>query len=154
MSAPKNWAKESGLSRVIMYKRCQESVQNLPKREILRPTTSNTLSLSYYIDSFRTGRLDKFRQSQKSWVTDISPNFENMIGFVEPCRDPYGIRAEWKGVICISDTEETKRLKHFVDASDTFIPLLPLAVAGGSNVKGRFEKTFFEPPDFASVHGK
>lgn len=109
--------------------------------------------LSDYIESFQTGSLNAFRESQKTWVTDISPNVENMIGFVEPYRDPYGIRAEWEGVICISDPSETKRLKQFVDKSTTFISLLPCAVAGENGGKGPFEKTLFEPPDFTSIHG-
>ncbi|OBT61231.1 hypothetical protein VE03_09671 [Pseudogymnoascus sp. 23342-1-I1] len=109
--------------------------------------------LSGYIESFRTGRLDAFRESQKPWVTDISPRVENMIGFVEPYRDPHGIRAEWEGVVCISDPDETIRLKHFVDRSTTFIGLLPWAVAGENDGKGPFEKTLFEAPDFTSIHG-
>lgn len=109
--------------------------------------------LSNYVESFRTGSMGAFRESQKVWVTDISPRVENMIGFVEPYRDPCGIRAEWEGVICISDLAETEELKQFVDKSTSFIRLLPWAVEGENDGKGPFEKTFFEAPDFASIHG-
>ncbi|PVH81243.1 dipeptidyl peptidase III [Cadophora sp. DSE1049] len=108
--------------------------------------------LSDYIKSFRTGSLDAFRESQKSWVTDISPAVENLMGFVEPYRDPQGIRAEWEGVICISDPDETMKLKHFVERSSDFIRALPWAVSGINEGKGPFEKTLFEAPDFTSVH--
>jgi dipeptidyl-peptidase-3 len=109
--------------------------------------------LDDYIKSFRTGSLQAFRESQKAWVTDRSPTVENMIGFVEPYRDPYGARAEWEGVVCISDPDETVRLREFVEKSSTFIRLLPWAVDGDNDGKGPFEKALFEAPEFTSVHG-
>ncbi|KAH9219625.1 peptidase family M49-domain-containing protein [Leptodontidium sp. 2 PMI_412] len=108
--------------------------------------------LSDYIKSFRTGSLDAFRESQKSWVTDISPAVENLMGFVEPYRDPQGIRAKWEGVICISDPDETMKLKQFVERSSDFIRALPWAVPGINEGKCPFGKTLFEAPDFTSVH--
>ncbi|KAF4992902.1 hypothetical protein FGRMN_6845 [Fusarium graminum] len=108
--------------------------------------------IDHYAESFQTGSLQAFRESQKLWVTDKSPSVETIIGFVEPYRDPHGVRGEWEAMICISDPVESERLKKLVEKWDVFIRQLPWAVAGVNDGKGPFEKTLFDPPDFASVH--
>jgi len=110
--------------------------------------------ISQYIESFRTGNLHVYRDSQRTWVRDKAPRIENIFGFVEPYRDPYGTRAEFEGLVAISDVEETKALTRLVEHSAKFIRRLPWADESSSenNGKGPFEKALFEPPDFASVH--
>lgn len=112
--------------------------------------------LSKYIESFRTGNLEAYRDSQRAWIKDKNPRVENIFGFVEPYRDPYGVRAEFEGLAAISDTEETRVLLNLVDHSDKFIRRLPWVGGEDSvnNGKGHFEKALFEPPDFTSIHGK
>ena len=110
--------------------------------------------LEQYIDSFQTGSLRTYRDSQRTWIRDKGPRVENIFGFVEPYRDPFGIRAEFEGIVGISDIEETKILKSLVDNSDKFIRRLPWVITTDleGQSKGPFEKTLFEPPDFASIH--
>jgi len=110
--------------------------------------------LSQYIESFRTGSLHAYRDSQRSWVKDKAPRVENIFG-VEPYRDPHGTRAEFEGLVAISDSEETKALTRLVENSAKFIRQLPWAASQSSenDGKGPFEKELFEPPDFASIHG-
>ena len=109
--------------------------------------------ISQYIRSFETGDLEAYRDSQRTWVTDLNPRVENIFGFVEPYRDPFGIRAEFEGLVAISDPGETKTLARLVEQSDTFIRRLPWAATGNKG-KGEFEKNLFEPPDFTSIHGR
>lgn len=109
--------------------------------------------LTHYIECFRTGSLEAFQESQKAWVTDVSARVENILGFIEPYRDPAGIRSEWEAMIGIADADEIKKLKTFVNSSATFIRQLPWAVEGVNDGKGPFEKSLFEAPDFTSVHG-
>jgi dipeptidyl-peptidase-3 len=112
--------------------------------------------LSQYVESFQTGDLHVYRDSLRTWIGDKSPRVENIFGFVEPYRDPYGIRAEFEGLVGISDAQETERLMKLVQHSDIFIKRLPWVGKGHTenNGKGPFEKALFEPPDFASIHGK
>lgn len=111
--------------------------------------------ISQYIRSFETGDLEGYRDSQRMWVTDLNPRVENIFGFVEPYRDPFGIRAEFEALVAISDPEETKTLAKLVEHSDKFIRRLPWAVGSTeNNGKGPFEKSLFEPPDFTSIHGR
>ncbi|KAL9049312.1 MAG: hypothetical protein Q9162_007285 [Coniocarpon cinnabarinum] len=109
--------------------------------------------LAKYIESFETGSLDSYRESLQTWVADKSPTVENIFGFVEPYRDPYGVRAEFEGLVAIADAQETMRLKSLVDRSSKFIRRLPWAVGTEENDgKGPFEKTLFEPPDLTSIN--
>jgi dipeptidyl-peptidase-3 len=112
------------------------------------------LFLSQYIESFQTGDLEVYRESQRTWITDKSPRVENIFGFVEPYRDPYGVRAEFEGLVAITDLEETKALLKLVENSSTFIKRLPWVGGDENNGKGPFEKALFEPPDFTSIHCK
>ncbi|KAI3323189.1 peptidase [Xylariaceae sp. AK1471] len=107
--------------------------------------------LAQYIESFQTGSLDVYRDSQRTWVSDKAPKIENIFGFVEPYRDPAGIRAEFEGLVAIADAEETKLLANLVRESDRFVRRLPWA-SPENNGKGVFEKSLFEPPDFSSIH--
>jgi dipeptidyl-peptidase-3 len=111
--------------------------------------------ISQYVRSFETGDLEVYRDSQRAWISDRSPRVENVFGFVEPYRDPFGIRAEFEGLVAISDPEETMTLAKLVEHSDKFIRRLPWAVsATENNGKGPFEQSLFEPPDFTSIHGR
>ncbi|CAN9409337.1 unnamed protein product [Alternaria alternata] len=108
--------------------------------------------LSHYIQSFETGNLAAFRESQKSWVKDLSPSIDNILGFVEPYRDPHGIRAEWEGIVCVADSTETKKMEAFVQNAAKFSKLLPWASADNDG-KGPFEKASLEIPGFTIMHG-
>lgn len=111
--------------------------------------------LAQYIESFTTGSLDAYRESQKTWVSDKAPKVENILGFVEPYRDPHGTRSEFEGLVAIADAGETAILKRLVDSSDAFIRRLPWCDGCSledNNGKGPFEKALFDPPDFASIH--
>ncbi|KAM4056900.1 peptidase family M49 domain-containing protein [Hirsutella rhossiliensis] len=108
--------------------------------------------LTKYVECFRTGSLETFQESQKVWVSDVSARVEHLIGFIEPYRDPAGIRSEWEAMIGIADSDEVSRLKRLVESSTAFIRHLPWAVEGVNDGKGPFEKSLFEAPDFTSVH--
>ena len=109
--------------------------------------------LRKYVESFESGSLEAYRESQRIWVLDFGPRVENIFGFVEPYRDPLGIRSEWEALVAISDPQETARLQLLVKNSAKFIRQLPWALGSTENDgKGPFEKTLFEPPDFSSIH--
>ena len=66
----------------------------LGKAKYYAGNDKQTQFLTHYIESFRTGSLKAFQESQKAWVTDVSARVENILGFIEPYRDPAGIRSE------------------------------------------------------------
>jgi dipeptidyl-peptidase III len=116
-------------------------------------TQKRTIEL--YIKSFTTGELGTYKSALESWVHDLAPKVEHIIGFVEPYRDPYGVRAEFEGMVAIADPGETAVLRKLVEHSDKFIRGLPWSEGQEeNNGKGPFEKSLFEPPDFSSIHGQ
>ncbi|KAK1710798.1 peptidase family M49-domain-containing protein [Colletotrichum lupini] len=104
-----------------------------------------------YVESFRTGSLAKYRESLRNWVKDKAPEIENIFGFVEPYRDPHGIRAEFEGLVAIADAAETRKLTRLNENSTQFIRKLPWA-SPENDGKGVFEKSLFDPPDLSSIH--
>jgi dipeptidyl-peptidase-3 len=111
--------------------------------------------LSLCQDSFRTGNIEAYKESQRLWVKDFQPSVEVIFGFVEPYRDPMGARAEFEGLVAITDKAETQALTKLVENSDKFIRRLPWALQSQENDgKGPFEKELFEKPDFTSLHSK
>jgi dipeptidyl-peptidase-3 len=83
--------------------------------------------ISQYCESFQSGDLEIYRDSLREWVADRAPRVENIFGFVEPYRDPHGVRAEWEALVAIPNAEETKALTKLVQHSKTFIRRLPWA---------------------------
>ncbi|KAH8729177.1 peptidase family M49-domain-containing protein [Ilyonectria robusta] len=74
------------------------------------------------------------------------------VGFLEPYRDPHGIRSEFEGLVAIADDKETALLAKLVEDSARFIRRLPWATGAENDGKGPFEKNLLEPPDFSSMH--
>ena len=124
----------------------------LEKAQEYAANSNQSKVIAQYLESFRTGDLEVYRESQRLWVKDIRPAVENVFGFVEPYRDPYGTRAEFEGLVAIVDMEETKVLTKIVESSAKYIRQLPWAQNATENDgKGQFEKELFEPPDFTSL---
>ena len=96
-----------------------------------------------YAESFETGSLEAYKNSQRNWIQDKGPMVETNIGFVETYRDPAGIRGEWEGFASMVNLERTRAFGELVTASPTLIPLLPWSKD--------FEKDKFLSPDFTSL---
>lgn len=138
-----------------MLKRCPKSVISWALASKHAANENQKLFLAQYIESFQTGCLDSYRDLLRIWVRDKSPNVENIFGFVEPYRDPYGSRSEFEALVAILDKKETQLLKELVEKSATFIRRLPWADESNENDgEGPFEKSLLEVPDFTSIHSE
>lgn len=105
-------------------------------------------------ESFRSGDLEAYREAQTIWVKDRGPKVEVLFGFLEAYRDPYGTRAEFEGVVSISDPKGSKALTTLVERSQEFLAELPwVKGAAEDGVNGPYESDLFEAPEFTSVHG-
>lgn len=63
-------------------------------REAMQCTSNSTQHqmLERTHRSFLTGDLEAYKDAQRVWVNDKAPAVETVIGFVEPYRDPLGVR--------------------------------------------------------------
>ncbi|KAL2182713.1 dipeptidyl-peptidase III [Thermothelomyces heterothallicus CBS 203.75] len=96
-----------------------------------------------YAESFETGSLLAFKDSQRHWIRDQGPMVECNIGFIETYRDPAGVRGEWEGFAAVVNLERTRAFGELVRSAPELIPLLPWSKD--------FEKDKFLSPDFTSL---
>ena len=105
------------------------------------------------IDSFRSGDLETYRDSLKLWLRDNRPAVETIFGFIEPYRDPAGIRAEFEGLSAIADKQRTEQLVAVYGNASKFVRRLPwCGLSEGNDGKGPFEKKTSKEADFTSIH--
>jgi len=45
------------------------------------------------MEHFKTGDMERHKESQKHWIKDVGPVIETNIGFIESYLDPLKIRA-------------------------------------------------------------
>lgn len=129
------------LARINVYlSRALEFVSNKLQYDMIRKTQ----------ESFATGNLATYKDAQRIWVHDKAPPVETVIGFIEPYRDPLGVRSEFEGIVGVHDAAETRVLRELSHMADKFVCRLPWVNGDGDN-KGPFEKEVFEAPDFSSI---
>ena len=125
------------------HEEMRKVAENMKKAGSYAANPTQTKMMQEYATSFETGSMNAFLESQKLWVSDIGPEVETNIGFIETYRDPSGIRGEWEGFVAMVNKERTQAFKKLVDAAPIMIPRLPWSKD--------FEKDQFTPPDFTSL---
>lgn len=113
--------------------------------------------IGYIIEAFSSGEHRRFKEAQKSWVKDINPNVEVVLGFIETYQDPYGIRGAFEGIVAVVNKPQSERFAALVENSSRFIATLPWngsKVGLLSDQKSAFEPANFIKPDFTSLDSK
>ena len=106
--------------------------------------------ISDTLTSFKHGDMEKYKEAQMYWVQDENPRIETVFGFVEPYRDPYGIRAEFEGLVGVVHEQETQLLSALISNGNTFISSLPWARRSKTG-NGPFETDNIGHRTFTSV---
>lgn len=111
--------------------------------------------LSSLVESMQNGDMEIYKQALRDWVQDLQPSVETTLGFVEPYRDPYGVRAEFEGLVGILQKKQTKLLSKLVENADRFISSLPwIGLSDENDGKGPFELAAMGYRDFTSVSSR
>lgn len=76
-------------------------------------------------------------------MKDINPIIETNLGFIETYADPLGVRAEFEGLVCIVNKDESLKLSNLVDKAEDIIKILPW--------EKDFENATFKKPNFTSL---
>ena len=142
-----DWTLKGGSKVVLAYGDHQEEMAkaalHIKKAGQYAANDTQKRMMDAYAQSFGTGSLQVFKESQKLWVKDLSPAVESNIGFIETFRDPAGVRGEWEGFVAMVNKDRTLVYKKLVDAAPAMIPQLPWSKD--------FEKDKFTSPDFTSL---
>lgn len=135
----------------------QRVAENLQKAQEYAANEHQKQMLGHYISSFETGSIEAHRASQVSWIRDTSPVVETNMGFIETYRDPFGVHAEWDGLVAIVNKDQSRKYEGLVRKSSRFIRKLPWNTVSqdtnGSGL-GPFERQKFEVPDFTSLESR
>lgn len=132
-------------------------VENLRRAREYAANKRQEQMLDHYILSFTTGSIEAHRESQVSWIRDISPVVETNLGFIETYRDPFGVHAEWDALVAIVNKDQSKKYSELVKRSSEFIRKLPWNTISHDSHRsglGPFERQKFEVPDFTSLENK
>ena len=107
--------------------------------------------------SYATGDIEEHKKASAAWVQDRNPPVESWSGFLEPGRDPSGIRCEFEALVAIHNKKQTEAFDKLTDHATQFIMQLPwTGEAGGFSVgkAGPFENDIFVRPQFLSLDRK
>ena len=99
--------------------------------------------LDAYIESFKTGSIEKHKDSQRYWVKDKLPIVETNIGWIETYIDPLGVRAYYEGWVAVTDKDKSKKFNDLVSNAEKFLKQFPWSLD--------FEKDKFLSPDFIAL---
>ncbi|KAJ5090973.1 hypothetical protein N7532_009657, partial [Penicillium argentinense] len=109
--------------------------------------------LSELIAFYQTGDIELHRQASISWLADGNPLVETWSGFLEPGRDPSGIRCEFEALVAMKDKEMTAVCSNLVKQASRFILQLPWSGLGETgNEMGPFENEIFMSPNFIALN--
>lgn len=75
--------------------------ENLAKALEYAANDNEKKMIQAYIEHFKTGDMQKFKESQIFWVEDKGPVIETNIGFIESYLDPLRVRAEYEGFVAV-----------------------------------------------------
>lgn len=107
--------------------------------------------------SYATGDIEKHKEASVAWVQDRNPTVEMWSGFLEPGRDPAGIRCEFEALVAIQNKNQTEAFDKLTDHAKYFVMQLPwTGEAGGFSASetGSFENEEFIRPQFLSLDRK
>ena len=121
----------------------QKINENLEKAK--KYSLNNTQKNMYdeYIEFFKTGNIEKHKDSQRYWVKDKSPVVEFNIGWIETYKDPKGIRGYYEGWVALTDKEKSKKYGILVQNAEKLLESAPWPKD--------FEKSKFISPDFIAL---
>lgn len=103
-------------------------------------------------DYLQSGDVLKQKEASISWLKDVAPPVETVVGFIEAYRDP--LRREWMGLVAIQNKEETSTFNLLVDNAEKLIAEMPWNTDPLLIAQRPFENPVYSRPDFMSLENE
>lgn len=108
--------------------------------------------LTKLVLSYRSGNMEIHKDAFIDWLADESPVVETWSGFLEPGRDPSGVRCEFEGLVALQDKSWSEGFSRLAGAAQDFILQLPWSGLGDNlDELGPFENDTFIRPSFVAL---
>jgi dipeptidyl-peptidase-3 len=131
--------------------------ENLKKAREFAANNLQKKYLAKLIRSYETGSIESHKEASISWVKDKDPPVETWSGFLEPGRDPSGVRCEFEALVAMPNKEQTRAFDELAGRATTFIVKLPwtgTAIGLAHDKAGPFENDEFVRPNFVGLDCK
>lgn len=135
---------------------CLEPMCASLEKAIAYATSSDQrVYLQKLIAAYRSGSIDIHKEASIAWISDKSPVVETWSGFLEPGRDPSGVRCEFEALVAIQDKAWSTAFSTLSDKAEYFILHLPWSGLGKeADQLGPFENEAFIRPEFVALKCK
>lgn len=117
--------------------------ENLEEAKSFASNEIEKKMIDCYIESFKTGSIDKHKESQREWIKDKLPVIEMNMGWIETYIDPMGVRGYYEGWVALTDKWKSKKYATLVSNSEKLLEELPWSAD--------FEKDKFISPEFMAL---
>ncbi|KAG5813677.1 hypothetical protein H9Q74_012556 [Fusarium xylarioides] len=109
--------------------------------------------LSKLISFYQTGDIDTHKEASKDWLADETPCVETWSGFLEPGRDPSGVRCEFEALVAVQDKKWSAAFDQLSSRAEKFILQLPWSGLGPDGAElGPFENESIIKPNFVALN--
>jgi dipeptidyl-peptidase-3 len=111
--------------------------------------------LSKLISFYQTGDIETHKEASKDWLADDSPCVETWSGFLEPGRDPIGVRCEFEALVAVQDKRWSAAFDQLSSRAEQFILQLPWSGLGpDAKELGPFENEVIAKANFVALNCK
>ncbi|CAF3485325.1 unnamed protein product [Fusarium graminearum] len=109
--------------------------------------------LSKLISFYQTGDIDTHKEAAKDWLADDAPCVETWGGFLEPGRDPNGVRCEFEALVAVKDKRWSEAFGQLSSRAEQFILQLPWSGLGPDGKElGPFENDTIAKANFVALN--
>lgn len=148
---------QDGAEVVFVYGDHSESLKlmcgSLEKARSFATGNNQNDYLTKLISSYRGGDIEMHKLASVDWLSDSDPSVETWSGFLEPGRDPSGVRCEFEALVAMEDREWSLAFGKLSDQAMHFILQLPWSGIGDlGDELGPFENDVFVRPNFKGLN--
>ncbi|CAK7230202.1 hypothetical protein SBRCBS47491_007505 [Sporothrix bragantina] len=111
-------------------------------------TDARKAYLTKMLAFLQSGDIEKHKQAAIDWLSDAHPVVETWAGFLEPGRDPSGVRCEFRTLVAVKDKSWERAFTDLAAGAEQLIFQLPW----NAGLRSPFELDKFVLPDLSALN--